>query len=95
MYGLRHAMAFHVYVIVNPEGQTYVGQTADLPRRLGQHNHPECELTLHTKRHPGPWQLLYSEECASRVAAMRRERQLKSGAGRRFICTLLDGTGGC
>jgi len=29
-----------VYVLVNPEGKTYVGQTADLERRLAEHNDP-------------------------------------------------------
>ncbi len=52
-------MSFHVYVVANPAGETYVGQTADLARRLQQHNDPCCDLTLHTKRHPGPWELLY------------------------------------
>ena len=95
MWGPRGAMGFLVYVISNPDGETYVGQTADLARRLEQHNDPRCDLTLHTKRHPGPWKVLYTEECADRASAMRRERQLKSGAGRRFIRTLLDGAGGC
>ncbi|MFO7956105.1 MAG: GIY-YIG nuclease family protein [Candidatus Brocadiia bacterium] len=88
-------MAFQVYVLVNPDGETYVGQTSDLPRRLQQHNDPACDLTLHTQRHTGPWRLLYSEQCKSRRTAMRRERQLKSGGGRRFILKLLREEGGC
>jgi predicted GIY-YIG superfamily endonuclease len=47
-------MAFFVYVLQNPEGQTYVGQTCDLSCRLAQHNDPDCRLTQHTKRHRGP-----------------------------------------
>ena len=34
-------MAFHVYVLVNPDGHTYVGQTNDVRRRLAQHNAPD------------------------------------------------------
>jgi len=30
-------MAFFVYVLLNPEGKTYVGQTTDVPRRLVPH----------------------------------------------------------
>ena len=78
-------MAFSVYVLLNPKRKTYVGQTADLERRLAQHNDPDCRLTLHTKRHSGPWRLLHSEEFSTRSAAMRRERELKSGKGRDWI----------
>jgi putative endonuclease len=73
---------FQVYILMNPAGSTYVGQTADLARRLTQHNDPNCRLTLHTKRHVGPWRVIHSEEFPSRAAAMRRERELKSGKGR-------------
>jgi predicted GIY-YIG superfamily endonuclease len=48
-------MPFFVYVLLNPQGETYVGQTADLERRLNQHNNPTCRLPLHTKHHPRPW----------------------------------------
>ena len=78
-------MAFIVYVLQNPEGKTYVGQTSDLSRRLSQHNDPDCRLTLHTKRHSGPWRLLHSEEFPTRSAAMRREKELKTGKGRDWI----------
>jgi putative endonuclease len=86
-------MPFFVYVLQNPERKTYVGQTADLERRVNQHNDPTCRLTLYTKRHPGPWQLLHFEEFSSRSAAMRRERELKSGKGREWIRGVL--LGGC
>jgi putative endonuclease len=82
-------MAFFVYILTNPQGQTYVGQTADLERRLAQHNDAECRLTLHTKRRPGPWRLLHSEELPSRSGAMQRERELKSGKGREWIRRIL------
>ena len=78
-------MAFFVYVLLNPQGKTYVGQTADIERRVAQHNDPQCRLTLHTKRHIGPWRLLHSEEFSTRSAAMRREKELKSGKGRVWI----------
>ena len=78
-------MSYWVYVLLNPEGKTYIGQTNDLPRRVHQHNDPEFHGTLHTKRHPGPWQVVYQEEHASRGEAMRRERELKSGGGRAWV----------
>ena len=69
-------MAYIVYVLLNPEGKTYVGQTADLNRRLAQHNDPDCRLAMHAKRHAGPWRLLHFESCASRSAAMLREKEV-------------------
>ncbi len=78
-------MAFFTYVLLNPRGEIYVGQTADLERRLAQHNDPDNRLTLHTKRRAGPWRLIHSEEFSSRSAAMRREKELKSGKGREWI----------
>ena len=86
-------MPFRVYVLVNGEGKTYVGQTGNLSRRLTQHNEPSFRGTLHTKRNPGPWRLLHSEEFPSRGEAMRREKLLKAGKGREFIKSLLRG--GC
>ena len=82
-------MPLFVYVLLNPEGKTYVGQTADLKQRLVQHNDPDCRLTLHTKRHAGPWRLLHFEELPSRSAAVCRERELKSGKGREWIRRVL------
>ena len=88
-------VAFHVYVLVNPDDEVYVGQTSNLKARLAQHNDPQCTFTLHTKRRHGPWRLLYHEEYGTRAAAMKRERHLKSGGGRRFIRGLLVENGGC
>ena len=78
-------MKFHVYNLLNPAGTAYVGQSADLERRLTQHNDPNCRLTLHTKRHVGPWRVIHSEEFPSLAAAMRRESELKSGKAREWI----------
>ncbi len=86
-------MPYFVYILVNPERKTYVGQTSNFHERLKQHNDLDCYLTLHTKRHRGPWKLLHVEECATRKGAMKREKQLKSGGGRRFIRSLLEESG--
>ena len=78
-------MPYHVYILVNPDGKTYIGQTNDLERRLEQHNDPNWRGTLHTKRHSGPWHLLHSEKFGTRAEAIRRERELKTGKGRDWI----------
>ena len=39
---------FWVYVLRNPQGKIYIGQSHDLSRRLRQHNDPNYRGTLHT-----------------------------------------------
>ncbi len=82
-------MNCYVYVLINPNGNTYVGQTQTLDIRLTQHNDPAYRGTLHTKRWPGPWRLLHRENLPDRSHAMRREKELKTGKGRDFIKQLL------
>ncbi len=86
-------MCYFVYVLRNPQGAIYIGQTSDLPRRLHQHNNPDFRGTLHTKWHPGPWELVHEEQQPTRGEAMRRERELKSARGREWIRQKLAGGG--
>jgi putative endonuclease len=76
---------FWVYVLQNPDGKLYIGQTDDLQRRLLQHNDPAHTLTRTTKRFRGPWKVIYAEELLSRSAALDREKALKSGQGRAWL----------
>ena len=81
---------FWVYVIRSEaSGRLYIGQTDDLHGRLQQHNTPESNRSLFTKRHPGPWSLVHSERFPSRAQAMARERFLKSGQGRELLKRLV------
>ncbi|PYJ12687.1 MAG: hypothetical protein DME94_11825, partial [Verrucomicrobia bacterium] len=41
---------FWVYVLQNPDGKLYIGQTDNLDRRSVQHNDPAYTLTRTTKR---------------------------------------------
>ena len=96
LYGCT--VPIYTYILQSEtNGQTYVGQTADLPRRIAQHNDPDCKLTRHTKRIAGPWRLIHVETFDTRSEAMLRERALKSGKGREWIRnTLLGGNAeGC
>lgn len=78
-------MICHVYILINPEGKTYVGQTQDLARRLREHNDPQDHSTFFTKRHPGPWTLLHCETHPIRAADVE-----ETGASRTLLPHLAD-----
>jgi len=48
-----------------------------MEKRLDQHNNPAHSLSLTTKRHSGPWLLVWSSEMQSRNEALRLERRIK------------------
>jgi putative endonuclease len=77
---------FFVYVLRSEKtDRFYVGFTADVTHRLGQHN---SGITKSTKGR-GPWILVYQEEFETRTEAMSRERQLKTGQGRAELKRIL------
>ena len=76
---------FYVYVVRNPDGKLYLGQTDNLSHRVLQHNDPAHTLTRTTKRFRGPWILVHSERLDSRSAALALEKALKSGQGRAWL----------
>ena len=79
-------MNFKVYVLFSPSiGLTYVGQTADLSRRIQLHREAK---SFWTKR-CHDWQLIYEESFQTRGEAMKRERFLKTGKGKEELQRLL------
>ncbi|MFZ2804176.1 MAG: GIY-YIG nuclease family protein [Patescibacteria group bacterium] len=73
---------FWTYVLQNPQGKLYIGQTSDLDKRLAAHNQGN---TGYTTNIGGPWNLVYKELYQTRSEAMKREKELKTGKGRDFI----------
>ncbi|MBI2454146.1 MAG: GIY-YIG nuclease family protein [Parcubacteria group bacterium] len=61
--------------------KTYTGSTADLERRLTEHN---AGWSVFSSRYR-PWVIVYREEYPTLEEARKREKYLKSSAGRRFI----------
>jgi putative endonuclease len=61
--------------------KSYVGITDDLSRRINEHN---LGKNFYTKRYC-PWRIIYTEEMRDRNEARRREKYLKSAAGRKFL----------
>jgi putative endonuclease len=59
----------------------YIGYSADLRRRLAEHQTGAARATSHR----GPWRLIYYEAYLDEADARGREEYLKSGAGRRLL----------
>jgi putative endonuclease len=70
-------------------GRFYIGSTADLERRIIQHNAPQYDGSKTTKRFSGPWKLIYSETFQTRSQAVLRERHIKSWKSRKAIEKLI------
>jgi predicted GIY-YIG superfamily endonuclease len=86
---------YWVYILQNPQGRFYVGQTPNLEKRLREHNTPVSgEMTWPHKQ--GPWQLVWKEPHATHGQAVKREQQIKRMKSARWIrAHLLGGAGGC
>ena len=78
---MAKAMFFYTYVLMCADGNLYIGSTTDLQRRLSQHEAAEVSATAHRS----PVRLVYYEACRSEKAARLREKQLKTGYGRRYL----------
>ena len=81
---------FFVYILRNPEGRFYIGQSADLEARLASHNAEGPSEGKYTRKN-GPWALVYHEEHATRAEAVRREREIKAWKSAERIRALVEG----
>ena len=62
---------FWVYILENPRGTFYIGQTENLSIRLADHNRLDG-FDGHFTRKNGPWKLVWKEQHSSRGSAMLR-----------------------
>jgi putative endonuclease len=73
---------YYVYILKSGyDGSLYKGYTKDLAQRIHDHNRGKSRYSSRKC----PWELVYYEEFVTREQALKRERYLKSAAGRRFI----------
>ncbi|HAS80755.1 MAG: Excinuclease ABC C subunit domain protein [Candidatus Nomurabacteria bacterium GW2011_GWE1_32_28] len=74
---------FNIYVLRSlKNGKRYVGFTSKSTKeRLMEHNSGKNSFTRQNK----PFMLIYSEEYKTKIEAMKREKFLKSGQGRKFL----------
>ena len=59
----------------------YTGCSSDLRKRVREHQAGRVRSTAHRQ----PLKLIYYEACLSRDDALRRERFLKTGKGKRYL----------
>jgi putative endonuclease len=73
---------FYTYFLKSVKGnKTYVGHTDDWKKRLKEHNLGRSSFTRKFK----PWRLIHLEEFKTKKEAIKREKYLKSAAGRKWI----------
>jgi len=74
----------YVYILENINGQNYVGMSKHPQLRLKEHNNGHIKSTKSNR----PWKIIYTDTFANRIEARKKEKYLKSAAGRRFRKTL-------
>ena len=79
---------YWVYILQNPAGKFYIGQTDDLGNRVHSHNRTDKMLGKFTRKN-GPWELVWTEEHPTRSGAMARERQIKAMKSAQWIREVL------
>ena len=72
---------FYIYVLRCSDGSFYIGQTDNIPRRLQQHEMAEVSWT---SKHL-PVEIIHWEEFDSREDGVKREQDLKTGFGRKWL----------
>jgi len=72
---------YYIYVLYSKKfDRNYVGLSTDIKQRLLSHNAGKVKSTKSYL----PWKLIYNEEFETRIEARKREKYLKSVAGRRW-----------
>jgi putative endonuclease len=79
-------MSYWVYIIQSQSsGRYYCGYSDNVDRRVSQHNDPKYQLTRTTKIWKGPWQIIWTQECANESEAVVLERKIKKRGIDRYL----------
>jgi putative endonuclease len=65
---------FYTYILENPQGKMYIGQTANVEARVVRHNRGAQKSTSNK----GPWKLIFFKEFQTRSEAVKYESYLKN-----------------
>lgn len=80
---MNNNQTFTVYILKSKKfDKIYTGYTSNLITRFYSHN--KLSKSGYTARFR-PWRVIYTEVYNSKREAMKREKWLKSGVGRKFI----------
>ncbi len=79
---------YHTYILENPEGRLYIGQTDNVGNRLLRHNSNMVKST----KNKGPWKLIYSREFVARSESVAFETYLKSLKSSKYIKSYIVGS---
>ncbi len=72
----------YTYVLLSQKDvRFYTGLTGDLRKRIKEHNNGEVSSTKYRR----PLRLIYYEACLDKYDALRREKYLKTGQGKRYL----------
>jgi len=75
-------MEYFVYILESEiDGRLYKGHTADIDKRIIEHNSGKTKSTKGYK----PWKLVYFEVFDTREESVLREKYFKTGSGREFL----------
>jgi len=73
---------FYTYVLLSlKDGKFYTGWAENLKLRVSDHNEGQVEATENRL----PLKLIYYEACLSKEKAIKREKALKTGFGRKYL----------
>ncbi len=77
---------FYIYVLKSlKNSKRYIGYTGkNVEKRLNEHN---TGCNKYTKNN-GPYKIIYTEKYENKSEAIKREKFLKSGQGRKFLDNL-------
>jgi putative endonuclease len=79
---------YYIYILFSLKtNKYYVGSTNDLQGRLKHHN---TGSTPSTKSGAPNWEIRYTETVPNRVAALKREREIKKKKSRNYIELLIQ-----
>ena len=72
---------YFIYVLYSKNfDRYYVGLSSNIELRLKQHNSKKVKST----KAFAPWEIIHFEKFETRIEARKREKYLKSAAGRRW-----------
>lgn len=71
---MNSEQCWYVYILVCRDQTLYTGSTPDVEKRLAKHNAGQGAKYTAARK---PVQLIYSENCASKSEALKRELQIK------------------